>query len=484
VRLGQSYTLNAGEEVPGIVVIWGDVVIDGHVSDDVVNVLGNLRLGPAARVDGAVVEVGGNVTAAATTVVRQDMVVVGGGIDAPPEFSPGGDHVIVGSPSMGNAMRRVSPWFTHGLLWGRVITPGVGWVWWFVFVFLLIYVAIAVAFPKAVAASAATLAARPISAFFTGMLTLLLVGPVTALLAVSLIGVIVVPFVFCALLAAWMLGKTAVMRWMGAGIAHEDAEVPFHALRSVLIGFALVTVTYMIPVLGLAAWALVGMIGLGTAVLTALTTLKRERPARPPKPVAPPAAPGPSGAAPGDRPTMPPAVPPAMAFSTPGPDVITASAPLPGGSAPALPLPAAVPRGAAAPGVDLRTMPRATFLDRFFAGILDALLVGIVYRVIRPYWWDESTFFFMLLIYLIAFWAWKGTTIGSIICNLRIIRTDGAPLKPVDALVRGLSSLFSAAALGLGYFYIAMDSNPQRQAWHDKIAGTLVVRVPKDWPVE
>jgi len=36
--------------------------------------------------------------------------------------------------------------------------------------------------------------------------------------------------------------------------------------------------------------------------------------------------------------------------------------------------------------------------------------------------------------------------------------------------------MLSALPIGLGFIWIAIDEN--RQAWHDKIAGTVVVRVP------
>jgi uncharacterized RDD family membrane protein YckC len=35
--------------------------------------------------------------------------------------------------------------------------------------------------------------------------------------------------------------------------------------------------------------------------------------------------------------------------------------------------------------------------------------------------------------------------------------------------------------VGLGFFWIAFDEG--NQAWHDKIAGTVVVRVPKGVPL-
>jgi uncharacterized RDD family membrane protein YckC len=359
-----------------------------------------------------------------------------------------------------------------------------------VLVFLFVYLVIAFTFPKGVAMSADTLSRRPISAFFTGMLALLLVGPVCALLAVSVVGIVVIPFLICALFAAWMLGKTAVMRSMGAGVVHEDdRESRVQAVRSLLIGFLIVTVAYAIPVLGLAAWALVGMIGLGAATLTALATLRRERPAKEPKIAAPAAAPAPVSAF---TPPPQPAAAPSSAFAAPVEPATYAPPPPLETSSSAPPASFAAAPGfstagaAAATATDLRSMPRATLADRFAAALLDALLVGLAYNILplsRLFSDDFQTFVLLLLVYDAAFWTWKGTTVGSIICNLRVIRTDGGRLQPVDAIVRALSSILSGAAAGIGFLVIGVDSNPERQGWHDKIAGTLVVKVPRNWPL-
>ena len=58
-----------------------------------------------------------------------------------------------------------------------------------------------------------------------------------------------------------------------------------------------------------------------------------------------------------------------------------------------------------------------------------------------------------------------------------LVRLDGQPMTFSVALVRSLSSFFSAFALFLGFFWAGWDK--QRQAWHDKIAGTVVVAMPK-----
>ena len=129
---------------------------------------------------------------------------------------------------------------------------------------------------------------------------------------------------------------------------------------------------------------------------------------------------------------------------------------------------------------DLTLFPRATFLDRLAAFVLDVFLVIVAVQltdVLR--FRDEGALLLVLGAYFIAFWAWKGTTVGGIICNLRVVRIDGSPLRFVDALVRALSSILSFAALGLGCFWILRD--PEGQAWHDKVAGTYVVKVPRNF---
>ena len=106
--------------------------------------------------------------------------------------------------------------------------------------------------------------------------------------------------------------------------------------------------------------------------------------------------------------------------------------------------------------------------------LLDAVLVGIVLHQLH-------NFFNVELIALAAYgavlWKLKGTTIGGIICGLQVVRLDGREIDWTTAIVRALSCFLSLAVAGLGFIWIAIDE--EKQAWHDKIAGTVVVRAPK-----
>ena len=477
VRVGQDVVVRAGEVVREVVVISGSATIDGHVERDVVVVLGSARLGPEAVVDGDLVIVSGSLTVAPGARVGRDLVVVGGDATIPPDFGPGGDHVVIGPGLVGFDFRPVVPWVTRGLLWGRPLVPDLAWTWWLVGIFLFVYLAVSVLLTAPVRAGLAVLAAKPLTAFLTGLLVLLLVGPVSVILSVSIIGIPIVPLLFFALLVAAVLGKVSVMHWIGDRVVSPEEGNRVHWIRSFLIGFAIITVAYMIPVIGITAWALFGVLGLGAAVLAFIAAWRRESPAprRPPAPAPIPSPPAPAGPAPS------PGVAAAAEYSAYQPP--SADVPPPhGAAAQAAAMPFIPPAAAAAVGVDLRTFPYAGLLERLAAFALDLILVIIAFRVLGirgPD--DEGRFFLLLIAYHVGFWAWKQTTVGGIICNLRLVRTDGGRLSFVDALVRGLSGILSVVVVGLGMLWVLKDS--ERQSWHDKIAGTYVVKVPKGWTV-
>lgn len=467
VRIGQDLTLGAGDTIREGVVILGNARIDGRVAGDMVVVLGVVQLSSTATIDGDLVVVGGGSVISSGAQVQGDLVVVVGTYDAPADFVPGGEHVVIGRGSLGGRLDPLVPWLTRGLLWGRPIVPDLGWVWNVVGIFFLVSLVLNLAFDRPIRACAETLVERPMSTLAVGLLVMLLAGPVCLLLAVSVVGLPVVPFAFCALLLAWVVGKVAVARGIGMTIVHQTApESRIQALRSFVIGFSVVCVAYMVPVLGLAAWAIGGVFGLGAAMLSIIAGYRREH--RAPLPRVPPLE-----ATPARYPNGTAAL---FQYGDPSPVPVREPVPTPpvheageGNYAPSAP-----------PVPDLVSFPRAPFRDRLAAFVLDVILVAIVQSLLDLNTRD-SAIFVLLLAYHIGFWTWKGTTVGGIICQLRVVRVDGTLLRFPDALVRGLSSIFSLVVLGLGCLWILKD--PERQAWHDKIAGTYVVKVPPHWPL-
>ena len=476
VRIGQNYTLRTNDVAREVLVIAGDAVIEGRVDRDVVVVLGKAQLASTAVIDGSFVVIAGTAVVAEGAQVRED-VIVAGGLDSPAGFNPGGHHVVVGTAGMGTRLRGIVPWLTQGLLLARPIVPGLAWVWSIAFVFFLVNLLLNLIFDAPVRAATVTMRATPLSSFMTGLLVMLLAGPVCVLLAVSVVGIAVIPFVLCALLLAGLLGKVAFARWIGMRAIHQDdLESRAQSLRSFLVGSAVMCIAYMIPVLGMVTWILSGIIGLGASTQAFFAAYRRENPRPPKKSKVPPVEP----AAPVPPLTPPPDAAPAMASAVP-----PVEPPPPFTAASEEPLYAAVvppPETAREPvESELIMLPRAAFLERLAAFALDVVLVIMLVNLFDfDHDWENKGLI-LALVYHIGFWTWKGTTLGGIICQLRLVRVDGAMLRFADSLIRGLTGIFSLAVVGLGFFWILRD--PERQAWHDRVAGTYVVKVPRNWPI-
>jgi uncharacterized RDD family membrane protein YckC len=79
------------------------------------------------------------------------------------------------------------------------------------------------------------------------------------------------------------------------------------------------------------------------------------------------------------------------------------------------------------------------------------------------------------LVYMVGFWAWRGQTPGMIPFNMRVVRaSDGTKPDLVVGLLRYVGLIISFVVIFIGVIWVAFDS--RKQGWHDKIAGTLVVR--------
>jgi uncharacterized RDD family membrane protein YckC len=402
--------------------------------------------------------------------VARDFVVVMGGLTAPPEFRTGGEQTVIGPLIFGDGLRAAVPWVTTGLLWGRPIVPSLPWIWGFVAVCFATYLLLNLVFDKPVRACTQKLVERPLSAFMAGLLVLVLLGPVSVLLAASVVGIALIPFLLCAVFVAGLLGKVGVLRTIGTTIVHqEDRDNRLHSARSFALGFVAVTLVYMVPVIGIIGFLTLGVFGLGSSAMAFAAGLRRENP-RPPAPPrvpvppvpAPPAFDGPMTsplAAPASYVAHPAGTPPAMGAATD--DGVTMMPPV--------------------NPAEMLCYPRATFLERLGAFVLDLVLVALTFALLDFNNDGPGRMLLLFFVYRAAFWTWKGTTVGGIILQLRVVRTDGSALNVSDAVVRGLSSVFSIVVAGLGCLWILRD--PERQAWHDRIAGTYVVKVPRNFPL-
>jgi uncharacterized RDD family membrane protein YckC len=76
---------------------------------------------------------------------------------------------------------------------------------------------------------------------------------------------------------------------------------------------------------------------------------------------------------------------------------------------------------------------------------------------------------------IVGFWVWKSATPGKMVISAKIVdaKTLGEPSMG-QLIVRYIGYFISAFIFGLGFLWVAFDK--RKQGWHDKIAGTLVIK--------
>jgi len=74
----------------------------------------------------------------------------------------------------------------------------------------------------------------------------------------------------------------------------------------------------------------------------------------------------------------------------------------------------------------------------------------------------------------IFFWKYKSATPGKMILKLKVVdASTQEALSTWQAVGRYFAYIVSAIPLFLGYIWVAFDS--KKQAWHDKLAGSIVI---------
>ena len=498
VVIGNNATLDADDAKEAVVVVVGNADIKGKVTAAAVAVAGSVTV--SGEVGDAVVAVLGNVDLKDGAVVHGDVVSVGGKVNKADGAKVDGEVQSVDFGMLGLPhIEWLAGWLKHCVFKLRLLAPQVGWVWIVAAVWLLFYVLISVALPKPVSSCVNELTRRPATTFLLGLLTKMLLPIITLILIATGIGLIVVPFLMAAVCFGAIIGKVALLQYLGDSLRRATGSAqPLNPLVALLAGSALVLVLYMIPIIGLLTFAVTGVWGLGVAVSAVFAGMKREMPEKPvpaPTPVpspAPVSAASAMAATAGFAPTpMPvsslssaPVDAPGAAAADP---VNPAAAPFtaaPGASAPS-PSPAAMPPFTPPPGnvPDALAFPRAGFWERMGAAFLDVVLAGILSGLASslPVIGHPPFFLLVWLAYFAGMWSWRGTTIGGIVLGLKVVRLDNQPVTFAVALVRGLAAAFSAMVFFLGFLWIAWDK--EKQGWHDRIAGTVVVRLPRGTPL-
>lgn len=130
------------------------------------------------------------------------------------------------------------------------------------------------------------------------------------------------------------------------------------------------------------------------------------------------------------------------------------------------------------------------FWSRVGASIIDSLLVAVICLPLvtwlygGDYWLDPRLIkgpldflisWILPAVGIVLFWNYRQATPGKMAISARIVdaKTGQAP-STRQLVIRYLGYFVSTIPFGLGLMWVGFD--PRKQGWHDKLAGTVVVR--------
>lgn len=130
--------------------------------------------------------------------------------------------------------------------------------------------------------------------------------------------------------------------------------------------------------------------------------------------------------------------------------------------------------------------PRASFWRRFWAVIIDGLVLAIPYAVVLLVLFEDSSAGGQAVTTLIG-WVYgtlmegsaRGQTVGKMVLGIRVYDfNQGGSIGYGRALIRQVVKTIAAIPIFLGWFWMLWDK--EKQCWQDKAATDVVVPV-KDY---
>ena len=132
--------------------------------------------------------------------------------------------------------------------------------------------------------------------------------------------------------------------------------------------------------------------------------------------------------------------------------------------------------------------PRAGFWQRFGAALLDGLILSVPQWILIAIAPDAAAVIYILFLIIgIAYYVYleggaTGQTIGKRAAGIRVYDLrEGGPIGYGRAFIRYIGRYVSAIVVLLGYLWMLWDG--EKQTWHDKFAGSVVVPT-KSYPTQ
>lgn len=245
IKIGESITVPEGAEVKSVIVVGGSVTVYGQVLDDVVAVGGSIYLKDSAVVGGDSVAVGGKVMKEPGAIARGDVVEV----------------------AMGGVSPLISFFIKGGILKGLVLFSLLTIVG-----FLILAVVLVALFTPQLGRVSGQLEKDLLPNFLIGSLMMIIFVPVVITLAVSIVGIILIPIWLALVVAGGLFGYIAAAHLLGKKTLQAFKIFGQTMMLETLAGVILLSLIGLVPVGGFLIKMIAVLCGLGGVYKTRFGT--------------------------------------------------------------------------------------------------------------------------------------------------------------------------------------------------------------------
>jgi MFS family permease len=248
VKIGSDVTIEEGTKVHNVLAIGGQVTVDGVVENNIVSL-------------------GGSVVLTRTAVVRGNVFALGGIIVRGRGAEVHGNVTEINADDISSAIANALSEEWEGWSWIFAIVS----VAIFLGVLLLTVLAVFL-IPKPVRLIAAAVREKPFKVTVWGLAGLVLVVPLAVLLAVSVVGIVLIPLemaiVLCAVLIGFISASQLVGQKLFAILKRQDQSM----MRETVWGLIVLWLIGWIPYVGWMVKVCAIVLGLGGVLLTRFGT--------------------------------------------------------------------------------------------------------------------------------------------------------------------------------------------------------------------
>ncbi len=250
VKIGSDVRVEKDERVDDAIAVGGSVYVDGIVDGDAVAVGGTVHLGEEA-------------------IVHGDAVTVGGKIDEAEGAMIYGTSVDVGSFDFGNIFEGKHFFDGHrGIPKVFTIIPLIG--------LLALVLLLSALIPTELGTVANNIKDEPIIMFLWGLLGIILIVPLAVMLAISIIGIVLIPIELLAVFLASLIGYIAVAIIIGKKILRALKNETPSIILSAILGVLVLWLVGLIPIFGSIVQAIAGIMGFGAVIIAVARRNKKK----------------------------------------------------------------------------------------------------------------------------------------------------------------------------------------------------------------